>query len=271
MTPSDSTPLPDASAQAEAAVQQYGYVRVYRAVVHQCGIPAAYLYGILEDYVQLGARTGRGCVPSHNHLADLMKCSRRSIVSYMQELRDKGWLEWDEDNTGTPNAYRLPVRKKLTPPVQDLHTTYAKSAHNQEQEIKNNSAISETTSPLAPSGGVYTPEFEEFWKAYGKTNGAKKPAFSGWQRLSKENKAKAIDMLPAWIAHWDVAGYKVWPQRYLNDRFFENAPVKEDKPQTTSKNGNKGLGPRDMIRVADHMAETGANIHDAFSYIKGTK
>jgi hypothetical protein len=55
VTVSDKTP--DPTSEAESPLQQYGYIRCYRAVVQSCGITAAYLYGIIEDYVQLGART----------------------------------------------------------------------------------------------------------------------------------------------------------------------------------------------------------------------
>src|SRR5688500_737832 len=71
----DVDPYELAPAEADSPLQHYGYVRSYRAVVRSCGVMEAYLYGILEDFSQVGARTKKGSVPSHARLAELMDCS----------------------------------------------------------------------------------------------------------------------------------------------------------------------------------------------------
>lgn len=139
------------SAEAESPLQQYGYVRCYRAVVQACGVQAAYLYGLLEDYVQMGARTKRGCVPSHEHLAGLMGVHRNTVVSLMQKLRDAGWVEWTAGSK--TNTYFLPARKlhkKRAAPAQNLCSTSTNIVHNQERTNKNH----EQDPPVAPQGAM---------------------------------------------------------------------------------------------------------------------
>jgi hypothetical protein len=85
--------------------------------------------------------------------------------------------------------------------------------------------LSKPTVSLARSREPYPDDFEEFWKAYGPTNGPKKPAYTAWRNLSKANQAAAIAALPAWLGSvkWQT-GYKDYPQKYLNQRFWENPP-----------------------------------------------
>lgn len=91
--------------------------------------------------------------------------------------------------------------------------------------------ISETTSPLAgepaAAGGRqrYPAAFESFWTDYGPTTGPKKPAHTAWQRLSKADQEAAIAALPAWKTSesW-CAGFKPYPQKYINQRYWEATP-----------------------------------------------
>lgn len=96
--------------QAEAAVQQFGYIRCYRAVMHDCGIAAAVLYGILEDYAQLSARNKRDCTPSQEKLAHLLGVRRATVNDLLGKLRAAGWIT-TEGGAGRPLRYLLPARK----------------------------------------------------------------------------------------------------------------------------------------------------------------
>lgn len=151
----NSKPQANPSVIAEAKTQQYGYIRAYRAVVQDCGVMAAYLYGILEDYAQLGARTGKGCIPSHDHLATLMGCHRNTVITLMKKLRETGWVTW-EDTIGGTNVYSLPIRrvhKNGAPPAQDLCTPCTDTVHNQEQESKNKRVSPPPPTVVSPPEG----------------------------------------------------------------------------------------------------------------------
>jgi hypothetical protein len=220
---------------ADAQTQQYGYIRCYRAVVRDCGVMAAYLYGILEDYVQLGVRNGRPVVPSHDHLAKLMDCHRNTIITLMKKLRETGWVVQRETLGGT-NEYFLPARgigKSCAGGAQKTGTPCTKSVHKQDVVSKTTS----TSPPLLPPEGAevasqaprYTAAFDRFWKSYGKTNGPKKPAFLVWQRLNAADRSAAAEAVAAWLASelWtkENGRFKPYPQKYLNQRMWETQPV----------------------------------------------
>lgn len=133
--PDDNTSEERAAVNAVSPLQQYGYVRCYRAVIHSCGLDAAYLYGLLEDYAQLGARSGRGCVPSQKTLAGKMGCTRETVRVKLNTLRDHGWVEWDSGaERSEPNEYRLPLRSISKPIVpENLVQGAAKSGTQLEQ------------------------------------------------------------------------------------------------------------------------------------------
>lgn len=227
MPEADSTKLP--AVIAEAKTQQYGYVRAYRAVMHECGAVPAILYGILEDYAQMGARTGKGCIPSHPHLAELVGISERSVRTHLTTLKARGWIEWTTLG-GKVNQYYLP-RQILPVPRQILPGTPVKSAGD--LNVVNNQI--EQTTPLPPASEApalagsrqrYPTDFETLWREYGPTNGPKKPAATAWERLSKADRAAAMEALPRWVKsdQWQ-RGYKPYPQKYLNQRMWEGDPT----------------------------------------------
>jgi hypothetical protein len=211
-----------ASADAESPLQQFGYIRCHRAIVQSCGVAEAYLYGILEDYVQLGARTKRGAVPSHARLAELMGCSTRSITTYLNRLRERGWIRWETTN-GKPSKYFLPNRSKTCRAgTQELQTTSAEIADNQEQGSKNK----EQDTPLPPERGEYTPDFEAFWAKYPKVlNNSKKKAGLVWSRMKPEKRELAMAGLDKYLASqgWKD-GFAPHAATYLNGALWESDP-----------------------------------------------
>lgn len=96
----------------------------------------------------------------------------------------------------------------------------------------------ETTdiAPAARAREDYSQEFQAFWKAYGPTDGPKKPAYAAWKNLTQVERHRAVDALPAWLTSrkWRD-GYKDYPQKYLNQRFWENTP--DSGPARASPNG----------------------------------
>lgn len=123
---------------------------------------AACLYGIIEDYVQLGERTGKGAVPSHAKLATTMGCSVRSVIRYLTVLRDHGWIEWEGED-GKASRYVLPnlrqndtgnLRQIGRPPTPNCHTTSAKLADDLEQ---GNNREELTPPPTPPAGESVSP------------------------------------------------------------------------------------------------------------------
>lgn len=134
---------------AENPLQQQGYVRVYRAVAAACGMEAAMVYGILENYAQMGERSGRGCIPSHAALAREMGCSSRSVIRYLAALRDAGYVSWEATGEGDVNRYILhhdptqncqtPTTNCQTPLRQNGVPPYDKMSYKKERVNSNTS------------------------------------------------------------------------------------------------------------------------------------
>ena len=126
--------------------------------------------------------------------------------------------------------------------------------------------VSETSSPLAGSRQRYPDAFEEFWRAYGATNGPKKPAFVAWQRLSKADKAEALAALPAWhdSQSWRD-GFKPYPQKYLSQRYWEGTPTAGAKE--TNGNGHHANEPPENYGVVwdarKHYGSDGRKVFEA--------
>jgi hypothetical protein len=103
----------------------------------------------------------------------------------------------------------------------------------------------DTNVSLAGSRQRYSDEFQDFWKAYGPTNGPKKPAFVAWQRLSRADRLEAVAGLGKWLASdkWRQ-GFKDYPQKYLSQRFWENDPVPDQRM-------NGSAPPVDQAKLAE--------------------
>lgn len=101
--------------QAENTIQARGYMRLHREVLEQCGLYGAAVYGHLEDLVQLGNRTGEGCFPSHQSIAEATYMSVSSVRRALDDLRAKGFVKWETRGDRTSNAYTLPHYQRPKP------------------------------------------------------------------------------------------------------------------------------------------------------------
>jgi hypothetical protein len=211
----------DSAVVASSPTQQYGYVRCYRAVVSDCGVVAAYLYGVLEDYAQLGARTGKGCAPSDEHLGTLLGVHRNTIIGLRMKLREAGWITWDD--TSKTNRYTLPNRTTTyhnpaqnpgttTPPAQILGSTCTNSVqvtctefvHNQERDVsKNTLATTATRNGHHPSQLAAAVGEERFKRIATNFSDANPQLNLAWFRQTVTDLERATT--PADVATWEGA------------------------------------------------------------------
>lgn len=137
------------SAHAENPLQQHGYIRTYRAIVHDCGLIAAVVYGCLEDYAQMGERTGRGCVPSHKTIAKALEVSVDTIQRAMNKLRDAGYIAWEPEYEGGPNTYTLIAPGSY--PTANSGIPYRNMRHNLTRVTNNTESKDSSTRVHAPA------------------------------------------------------------------------------------------------------------------------
>lgn len=78
--------------------------------------------------------------------------------------------------------------------------------------------------------------FDQFYAQYPKKV-ARKDAQKAWARLSEEEKAKALEALPAHVRYWDIKGtekeFIPYPATWLNGaRFEDELDLSESVPKT---------------------------------------
>jgi hypothetical protein len=185
----------------------------------------------------------RGTLPSTSEdFAFRLRVSREELTHILVQLSEAGLLERDNQNRLRPhgwearqfksddvNARVKAHRERNVPSLKEetLHATLHVTAPDTDTDTETEDRIEEShDSSLAGSRQPYPDEFELFWKTYGPTNGAKKPAYTAWKSLSKAHRAAAIAALPAWLGSvkWQ-SGFKDYPQKYLNQRFWEADPA----------------------------------------------
>ena len=149
----DTTPQQASTELDEGAIdnplQRDGYVRVYRAVRDSTNLEAAYLYGVLEDYIQLSRRNRRPCVPLLADLASHMKTSERSVERHLAKLRDAGWLKTQKLTTGRLRYILTnpPAKNGDRPPANngDSHPPKVAAA------ISNPDSANQNNPPISPT------------------------------------------------------------------------------------------------------------------------
>jgi hypothetical protein len=80
---------------------------------------------------------------------------------------------------------------------------------------------------------TYTPEFEEFWKAYcrPKDKGSKPDAFKEWQKLTESEQQKAIDSIIPYKNSQSSPEYMKHAERYLKSKAWEGLNTNKEEPQ----------------------------------------
>lgn len=85
--------------------------------------------------------------------------------------------------------------------------------------------------------------FDVFWDAYGKKVGNKKICIQRWTKLKDAERQKIIDTLPAFLASVRDRQYLPYPEKYLNEKRWE-----DELPQVTSATIYHSKGdPQDYI------------------------
>lgn len=163
-----------------------------------------------------------------------------------------------------PIAVQMEIAKaypELVPNADTLSIPYPYPVHQKNNEKENeyekeneheNEGESEgENAPAARSREAYPYEFEAFWRGYGPTDGPKRPAYAAWKKLTAAERDAAMAGLPAWHASrkWRE-GYKDYPQKYLNQRFWENVPDTGPARASPATNGRRESPAAVFARMA---------------------
>jgi hypothetical protein len=133
------------------------------------------------------------CNPSHETLAKILGFSRRTIINYLNELRNRGWLRWEGTHGGGPadtNQYIFLMGPKRDDVCKPVHTRCENSGDEvckiksrgvnarSHEPTKNLLEPITLSAPVADAPSAASDKFEEFWKVYPGREGPnpKKPA-----------------------------------------------------------------------------------------------
>ena len=153
-------------------------------------------------------------------------------------------------------CYSRDGNAEVTRDMSVSHTVTGQDREERRGEDREERQEQPAPAPAAREKEPYTAEFETFWKAYGPTDGPKRPAFVAWKRLGASDRAAALAALPNWHTSrkWRE-GFKVYPQKYLSQRFWETVP--DSGPARASPNGRGSNDPNAMFDLAKRYAEQG--------------
>lgn len=107
--------------------------------------------------------------------------------------------------------------------VQEMNHGVVQEMNPQNKEILNKKNIS-----------IDDSMFEDFWNKYQKKVG-KDRTFKFWNKLTPEEKQKAIDMIPAYHSLRPDPTYRLHPERYLSQKTFNEEVLIEQKQKKKFK------------------------------------
>lgn len=177
------------------------------------------------------------------------KDGRDSVSSGVQELIDCGYIKrvQDRDENGHFVGYSYDVYEEPQPidDKQEKPTGNGKSVNGKSE---NGKPASTKDSSEPSTKGIYTPEFEIFWKSY-ERHGTKKAAAKKWNTLS----AKARDeitttYLPAYNEYCKAEEWysRKYAEGWLNGEMWRKdwrkmIKAKKEETTTTSLSASKGV------------------------------
>lgn len=163
--------------------------------------------------------------------------------------------DWDEyigrlidrraANAERMRAARAAKKSARTEPVQRTcdarsRTSDARAGATQPNPTKPNRTEPKTSTAPKPdseppdgAGGVYTPEFLEFWSHWPKKGDAKLPSFKAWRNLTKSKRAAAMTAIPRWLPYYRSIENRLIPNctTWLNQARWEVDPPPIEPPR----------------------------------------
>lgn len=92
-------------------------------------------------------------------------------------------------------------------------------------------------------------EFERFWDLYDKKTGDKTKIRNKFLKLSKADRAKIFETLPAYVAATPEKRYRKNPETYLNDKSWNDEIITDNGPKQTQTTAFRQ--PNDLSQFRD--------------------
>lgn len=137
-----------------------------------------------------------------------------------------------------PNNNRAETEQK--PNQNQSETTEKCVRENIDNILDNNLNLENNNNSLSPlpSPSLADAEFERFWNLYDKKQDREK-AKSKFKKLSKADKAKIFETLPAYVASTPDKTYRKNPVTYLNNKSWNDEIINRNGARQTSTPSNR--------------------------------
>lgn len=174
--------------------------------------------------------------PSYRKLAELCLCNERTVMRGIKSLESLGLIEtsarFSKSGKQTSNNFHLLVRGDISDRV-----GVTNNAPNTIRDIQVKPIINKGDKKNAP----YPEDFEQWWKAYPRSDGSKKKAFDLWKSAVKKINREELLHLTVRFAN-AVKGSKFIPHAttWLNQDRWET--VGAMNTHTTRSNRNQLAG-----------------------------
>jgi len=250
-------------------VQQTPFAQMPEGVLYDPSLSdkAVRVYGALLRH----GSDPTNCYPSHDRIARLIGCSKRSVARPLDELEKGGWVErakrYDANGARTSDGYM--VRVSRAPVAQESATTTQENVdppragagghHAQERDERESlerKPLNDTSHSAAPALVLLESRlnFDEFWNDYPRRNGkrlGKTAAEAAWTRLNARDRAAAVKALSNYSA--GCGGFPKDPERYLRLRVFDDwqEPAVMDPARNQAMLSNREQTMRNLAAFAE--------------------
>lgn len=219
-------------------VQQTPFAQMPEGVLYDSSLSdkAVRVYGALLRH----GSDPSNCYPSHDRIARLIGCSKRSITRPLDELEKAGWVEREKryDANGARTSDGYVVRVSRTAGAQESATTTQENVdppragagtHHAQERDERESLERQPLNDLSPPSAALVLvanalSFEDdFWPLYPLRNGkrlGKTNARKVWDRLTFADRAAACRALGNYLD--GCGGFPKDPERYLKGRVWED-------------------------------------------------
>jgi hypothetical protein len=175
--------------------------------------------------------TGR-CFASNAYFAELYDVARSTVSLWISNLAKSGHIDIEYEYNGKEVHKRFISIKNPSgihaitngQSPSEIADKVVRKSEGGGQKIRRgwseNQKDNRTLTESNINTNTYSQDFEDAWKAYG-GHGGKKKSYSIWKKLSKEEREKASQAIPAYLESIDPA-YKKYFEGYLNSGLFES-------------------------------------------------
>ena len=140
-------------------------------------------------------------IAGNSHLVRMTKKTEHTIIAALKKLQDKGYIQKIPVvvNKVERNYYKAISQGEEINAVGYCKNYSGGTAKNAVPNIESNieSKLKEKRLSNDNQKNKYSEEFEHFWKLYDYVKGKQK-AYAKWNKLSAEDKQKAVDAIPAY-------------------------------------------------------------------------